>query len=246
MHLLLLSILSLFFLPATAQAPSSPTFEVASVRPAPPGTDPSSGSWNPPNHDRFTATHVTLARLILLAYGVDSSQVVNKPGWFDTNLYDVEARSEAGIQLSRDDLKPRLQNLLHDRFHLIAHIEMRPSRGYALVVAKSGPHLVPTKAEHWAGFRIDVNPGQMRGANWSMPILAQYLTAAAGFPVVDQTGLAGSYDIAFSYDPDLTTDSDLPSLNEALKQATGLMLKEQKVQVETIVIDSADKVPTEN
>ena len=118
-----------------------------------------------------------------------------------------------------------------------------------------GPHLIPTKGDHFPGFRISVSVsrGQMRGANWTMPQLAKYLIPAAHFPVIDETGIAGSYDIAFSYDPGAadadpaaTSLSDVPSLNEALRQATGLSLEPRKVPFEFIVIDSADSVPTEN
>ena len=79
-----------------------------------------------------------------------------------------------------------------------------------------------------------------------MPQLAKYLTSAAAFPVVDQTGITGSYDIGFDFNPKPNVDSALPVLDVALKQATGLLLKPQMVPVETIVIDSVDKVPTAN
>ena len=143
--------------------------------------------------------------------------------------------------------RPRLRNLLHERFHLVVHNETRQIRGYALVVAKGGEHLVPTKQPDFRGDFYDVTPGQMHGFHWTMAQFAKYLSRAEGFAVVDETGIAGSYDIAFSYNPrpDDTT-SNLPSLNEALKQTTGLQLKERKVPVETLVIDSADKVPTAN
>jgi uncharacterized protein (TIGR03435 family) len=233
---------------ASAQTPPSPSFEVASIRPAPPQTDPNTGHWNYPGTGRFNATHLPLTMLIQLAYDVDGSQIANKPGWLDTSLYDIDAKAEAGVPLTRDELKPRLQDLLRERFHLVVHIESRSLHGYALVAAKGGAHLVPTKAEHFPGYRAgDVRAGQMRGANWSMAQLAKYLTAPAGFPVVDETGIAGSYDIGFSFNPKPEdTSSNLPALGEALKEATGLMLKEQRVPVETIVIDSVDKVPTEN
>lgn len=239
---------ALFFpcLPAaTAQTPH-PTFAVASVKPAPPQADPNTGSWSPPGIGRFTADHVSFALLLQLAYGIDDSQIANKPDWLKTNLYDIVAKPEEGITLSRDELKPRLQDLLQQRFHLVAHLETRPSRGYALIIAKNGPHLTPTKGDHFPGFRTNVSSGQMRGFNWSIPQLAKYLTAPAGFPVVDKTGLSGSYDIAFSYEPNPDADSTLPSLNVALKQATGLLLKPQKIPVEILVIDSVDKTPTAN
>ena len=240
-----IAVMGLMLSSLIAQTPH-PTFEVASVKPAPPQADPNTGSWSPPGRGRFTATHVSLALLLHLAYGIDDSQIANKPDWLETNLYDIVAKPEDGISLTRDELKPRLQDLLQQRFHLVAHIETRSSRGYALIIAKGGPHLTPTKADHFPGFRINVSSGQMRGANWSLPQLAQYLTSAAGFPVVDQTALPGSYDIAFSYEPNLDADSTLPPLNVALKQATGLLLKPQKIPVETLVIDSVDKTPTAN
>lgn len=230
---------------ASAQTPT-PAFETASVRPAPPGADPNEGSWSPPNTGRFTATHLTLALLIQLAYGVDNSQIANKPAWLETNLYDITAKPEEGIKLSREELKPRLQALLKERFHLIAHTEMRDSRGYALIATKTAPHLTRTKGEHFPGFRIDVSSGHMEGSNWTMPYFARMLTAAAGFPVVDKTGIDGSYDIRFLYASNPDADSTLPSLTVALKNATGLELKPEKVPVETIVIDSVDKVPTGN
>lgn len=229
---------------ATAQTPR-PTFEVATVKPAP-HADPSTGTWSPPNTGRFTANHVSLALLIQLAYGVDKSQIANQPGWLDVDLYDVDAEPEDGVRLSREELQPRLQELLHQRFRLAAHKETREAHAFALVIAKGGPHLTPTKADHFPGFRINVSAGQMRGLNWSMPIFAKYLTSAAGFPVVDNTGLTGSYDIGFSYEPDPEADSSLPSLGVALKEATGLVLKPQIVPVETFVIDSVDKIPAGN
>lgn len=243
-HLVLSSLL-LSCMPAAAAQTPHPTFEVASVKSAP-QADPNTGSWSPPGTGRFTATHVSLALLIQLAYGIDDSQIANQPGWLETNLYDIVAKPEDGVPLTRDELKPRLQDMLHQRFHLVAHTETRLSRGYALVLAKGGPHLTLTKADHFPGFRIHVGSGQMRGVNWSLPQLAKYLTPAAGFPVVDQTGITGSYDIGFSYEPKPDADSTLPSLNEALQQATGLLLKPQKVPVETLVIDSVDRVPTAN
>ncbi|MGP8258408.1 MAG: TIGR03435 family protein [Acidobacteriaceae bacterium] len=232
--------------PATDASAKLPTFEVANVRPAPPGANPKTGSWSIPSVGRFTANHLSLSLLIQLAYDIDSSQIANQPGWLDTNLYDIAAKPEDGIHLTREELRPRLQDLLQQRFHLVAHSETRSISGYALVVAKGGPHLTPTKADHFPGYRINVSSGHMRGDNWSMPQLAKYLTPAAGFPVVDQTGITGSYDIDFSYNPKPFTNSSLPPLDVALKQATGLLLKPQKVPVETLVIDSVDKVPTEN
>jgi uncharacterized protein (TIGR03435 family) len=233
------------FRSVTAQEPK-PTFEVASVRPAPADADPRTGLWSRPGVGRFFASHVPLTRLIQLAYGIDDSQIANKPGWMDTNLYDVDAKPKEGVSMTREELKPCLQALLQERFHLVAHMDTRSGRGYALVVAQDGPHLKPASAGHFAGERHPVSTGQMHVYNCSMQQLAQYLTPAAGFPIADQTGLTGSYDIDFSYNSEPEAESDLPSLDAALKKATGLLLKPRGVPVEMLVVDSVEKVPTVN
>ncbi len=245
-HLIVTFVLlcSLFRL-ATAQEPQ-PTFEVASVRPAPADADQRTGLWSRPGVGRFSANHVPLTRLIQLAYGIGDSQIANKSGWMDTNLYDVDAKPKDGVSMTREELKPCLQALLQERFHLVTHMETRSGRGYGLVVAQGGPHLKPALAGHFAGERHPVSPGQMHVYNCSMQQLAQYLTPAAGFPIADQTGLTGSYDIDFSYNSEPEAESDLPSLDVALKQATGLLLKPREVPLEMLVVDSVEKVPTVN
>ena len=231
--------------PADAQRPPA-KFEVASVRLAPADADPKSGMWSRPGTGRFSASHVPFTLLLQLAYGIDPGQIANKPGWMDTNLYDVNAKPADGVSLTREELKPCLQKLLEERFHLAAHMETRSGSGYALMVSQGGAHLTPAAAGHFPGERHSVSLGHMHVYNCPMPQLALYLTPAAGFPVADETGLSGGYDIDFDYNPKPQRESELPPLDVALKQATGLLLKPQRVPVETLVIDSADKVPTEN
>jgi uncharacterized protein (TIGR03435 family) len=234
-----------FFRLVAAQEPQ-PRFEVASVKRAPADTDPGTGLWSRPGVGRFFASHIPLTRLIQLAYGIDDSQIANKPGWMETNLYDVDAKPKEGVSLTREELKPCLQALLQERFHLVAHMETRSGRGYALVVAQDGPHLKPASAGHFAGERHPVSAGEMHVYNCAMHQLAQYLSSAAGFPVADQTGLTGSYDIDFNYNPKPEAESDLPPLDAALKRATGLLLKPHMIPVEMLVIDRVEQVPTAN
>lgn len=233
------------FRSVVAQQPQ-PTFDVASVRVAQPDADPRTGSWSRPGIDRFTASHVTLSRLIQLAYGIDDSQIADKPTWIDTNLYDVEAKPPEGVSLTREELRPCLQKLLQERFHLTAHTETRFGHGYALMLGEKGLKLKAASVDHFAGERHPVSSGHLHAFNCSMRQLAQYLSLAAGFPVADQTGLTASYDIDFDYNPNPEADSDLPPLELALKQATGLVLKTQRVPIEMLVIDSVDKMPTPN
>ena len=71
-------------------------------------------------------------------------------------------------------------------------------------------------------------------------------------PVVNQTGLTGKYDIAMNWDargpgekiPE--GDERGPDLIQAVKEQLGLTLREEKIPVDTILIDHAEHVPTEN
>jgi uncharacterized protein (TIGR03435 family) len=68
-------------------------------------------------------------------------------------------------------------------------------------------------------------------------------------PIVDATGLAGMFYVNLEWvhvDPRRPTDAPGPSLYIALEQQLGLKLESHKGPVEIIVIDSAEKIPTEN
>jgi uncharacterized protein (TIGR03435 family) len=243
----LLVITALLTLTCAHLSAQTKSFETAVVRPCAPDADPNDGSWSPPGRNRFVANHLTLERLLTLAYGIDASQLANKPNWLATNLYDVNAKAEDGVQLTGDDIKTCLQTLLRERFHLQAHKELRNQRGYSLIAAKSGAKLTPTRGDHWAGYRINVSPGHLEGANWTMPYLARQITGLADFPVVDQTGIPGSYDVHVTYEPDPNNaEATLPPLTAAIRQSLGLELKPAKIPVDTVVIDQIDKTPTEN
>jgi uncharacterized protein (TIGR03435 family) len=69
-------------------------------------------------------------------------------------------------------------------------------------------------------------------------------------PVIDKTGLTGTYDFNLAFRPELSPDAsaefdNLPSIFDALRDRLGLELVPQKGPVETLVIDHAEK-PTEN
>ena len=226
------------------KAQSQPSFEVATIRPS--NSDPNEGSWSLPGIGKFSAHNLTLARLMMLAYGVDDNQIANKPSWLESDRFDVAAKPSGDIALSREELKPRLQALLQERFHLATHTEIRPMLGYALTVAKGGPRLQPTKGSRFPGYRLNVSKSELNGLNWSMRFLATMLQQPAGRPVVDKTGLSGSYDIKIDFSPESSTDNSLPSIFTAIQETLGLKLEPQNIPVEFLVIDHTDRTPTEN
>ncbi len=225
-------------------AQSAPAFEVASVRAS--HADSEDGYWSVPNTGSFSAHNLSLERLIMLAYGIDANQIDNKPAWLGIDRFDISAKPETGIALDREQLKPRLRALLQERFHLATHLETRPVSGYALVVAKTGSRLQPTKGSPFPDYRLSVNDKQLHGLNWSTAFLAAQLQHPAGRPVVDRTGLSGRYDVAIDFSPDASAEDSQPSLFAALQQTLGLKLEAQKVPVEVLIIDHVDRTPAEN
>ncbi len=83
-----------------------------------------------------------------------------------------------------------------------------------------------------------------------------------GKPVLDKTGLTGKYDFSLEYSIDLkmmplppgmlpvTPNDDAseprPRLADAVQRQLGLRLLSGKAQLDVIVIDKIDRVPTEN
>jgi bla regulator protein BlaR1 len=76
----------------------------------------------------------------------------------------------------------------------------------------------------------------------SMELLASEISAAAGRPVVDQTGLKGNYDFTLKWGDD---DPDAPSIFTAIEEQLGLKLEPAKAAIDFLVIDRAEK-PDEN
>jgi uncharacterized protein (TIGR03435 family) len=236
-----------FTVPAGCQASSQatrsplPAFEVASVRLSPP--DHGFTSISPYGSDTFTARNISLKVLIELAFGVNPNQIAGEPVWLNSQLYDTIAKAEGNGGLTREQLQPRLQQLLEQRFHLITHRETKDLSGYALVVAKGGPRLQTNKGAPQDG---SIYPDRLLAHNVSMQAFAAMLAGPTGRPVVDSTGIEGMYDFNLHYAPMEANDSSLPSLFTALEEQFGLRLQPQKVPVEMLVIDHVEKTPTEN
>ena len=86
----------------------------------------------------------------------------------------------------------------------------------------------------------------------TMESLARMLRASAGRPIVDKTGLKGSFRVKVEFDrflgggPDVTPSSNgLPTVFSALPAQLGLKLDASKAEQEVLVIDRLER-PTEN
>jgi uncharacterized protein (TIGR03435 family) len=84
----------------------------------------------------------------------------------------------------------------------------------------------------------------------TMKQLAQGLTGRVDRRVIDKTALTGQYDFALYF---RTSDGaptepkdDAPDIEQTLREQLGLELVQSKVSIDVLVIDNAEKVPTEN
>jgi uncharacterized protein (TIGR03435 family) len=227
---------------AVAMLVSAQTFEVASIHSNATGTEGS--VIDLPESGRLRVTNATLKTLVRAAYGIQNEQVSGGPKWFDTDRYDIEARTS--LPITEDQDQPLLQHLLADRFHLKTHRAQRELTVYGLVVAKNGPLFSKSTAKS-SSIHTNHGPGESRITVTGISIhqFAGMLGNRMGRIVIDKTGLSGNYDLSLVWDPDSTPGSTAPSVFAALQEQMGLRLDSQKATVPVLIIDSADH-PSDN
>lgn len=128
-----------------ALAQTKPAFEVASIKPAVPldratliaAFQNGAAQRLGPRVDGARAEYIymTVADLIVLAYGVKADQITG-PDWITTQPFDIVAKLPDGA--SKDDVPKMLQSLLEDRFQMALHREGREHPALALLVGEGG------------------------------------------------------------------------------------------------------------
>lgn len=144
-------------------------------------------------------------------------------------------------------MKPYLQSLLADRFHLQVHWETHEGNVYALVLDKSGPRMKENIEGKDPVMNTEKNSGQvvMKGVGVPMKVLAASLGNQLRGIVVDKTGLAGAWDFQGAWEIEPAPDSAAPSIFTGVREQLGLRLVQEKGPVSTLVIDRAER-PSEN
>jgi uncharacterized protein (TIGR03435 family) len=211
--------------PAQAQssAVTPPSFEVAWIKPHDPKSE---GHRDNFARGRYTGRNVSVKTLIERAYGISDYQLFGAPSWVNSETFDIDAKVEDSAIPELQKLTPAerterikiiFQAMLADRFKLkIAH-ETKELPIYALVIAKNGPKLSPTKLtvldpDGAASDGQKVNRGSDVISNGSDFIavangvaLAQLAEILAREPelggrvVRDQTGLSQEYDFTLRW-----------------------------------------------
>lgn len=255
--------------PPVRQTASS--FDVATIRQSPDRSGQPGWMGVQVTGGTFEARSMSLKSLVWFAYangGPQKQMVAGGGGWIDSQQWDVMAKVDdpSLAELSNQDrttrLRPLVQALLEERFHLKIHTEMRPTPVYVLTQVKSGakvkeapapPAMTGDFTEAMKRYREENPgkpfPGMISCSGDRCTATAVMMSAAMGQiqgssrsdrPVVDQTGLKGYYDFSFRM-PRRDDDDAMGEIEEDL----GMKFEPRKIDLQTYVIDSAEK-PSEN
>jgi uncharacterized protein (TIGR03435 family) len=247
--------------PKPMPADATPSFEVATIKPAKPDGRFSllvnrSGMLN--------TTSTSLSDLIKFAYDLHPRQITGGPPWLEMEKFDVSGKPDTPGLPSIKQLKGMVQKLLKERFALTYHLEQKELPVYAIMVGKTGVKMSKneTNPNGLPGFGGG-GPRGLNVRNATMTEFAHMLQAnVLEQPVVDQSGLGNTrYDFILKWTPDGATkppgapegaaptasaDPDAPpDLFAAFQQQLGMKLQSTKAPVDVLVIDKVEK-PSEN
>ncbi len=237
-----------------------PAFEVATIKPFDTTNGVMDAGVRVYPGGRLVIHALPLKNLIVAAYDAGYWQLSGGEEWMEKDVYDVEAKPspQSGTYSLRhtrygigdERVRLMLQTLLTERFQLKLRRETKT--GLVYLLEKSGKPLLLRPSKYTedrpvmgaSGFSGEIE--HVRG-HWflfdtSLPQLAKF---AADYvlhkPVIDQTGLEGSFDYR---DPDAKIEQDNADFEGAftvLIRDLGLKLTSAKGPVETFVIEHAEK-----
>ena len=120
------------------------------------------------------------------------------------------------------------------------------------------PSAVPTVCGGLVSVGVPSAPSHVRigGRKVPLALLAAHLGEMGQFdrPILDRTGLSGTFDFALEWGPDPASGSAAPedhddrqtNLEEALRDQLGLKLERQRAPMDVLLIDHVDPQPAEN
>ena len=165
-------------------AAESPTFEVASVKPAEPQAMGMmrvrmGGGPGTPDPGQLTYSNASLKDVLINAYAVKGYQI-NGPKSLDSERFDIMAKIPKGA--TKEQFQLMLQNLLAERFKLTLHHETKELPMYALVVGKGGPKLKESVDDDPAAPPPPPPPPPPPGSDGAGPVMGRMRVGADGTP----------------------------------------------------------------
>lgn len=239
----------------TAGAAFGQKFDVASVKVSEAGPEGKFRRGIKTSPGSVTIQNMPLSAIVQWAYGVREYQVEG-PQWTEVQAYDIFAKAAGPAQ--DPELQKMMQTLLRERFELAIRREVRELPIYSMTIAKGGHKLKPPEGQG-PGNLVKGEKLARRGQRVSMAELAGELSQPLRRPVIDRTGLAGTFNFTIDLTGYVPLDANgkpspesIPEMDRdgiiimAVQQQLGLKLEPGKSPVEMILIEKADKIPTDN
>lgn len=206
--------------------------------------------------DRVTAV-INLRYLITYAYAVKDYQIERPEGWIEApaaDAYCISAIVGGNAAPAVDQVRLMFQTLLAERFDVKVHRETQELPVYTLVVDRGGPRFTasPPDGEFSARFTRAREPGytQLIASTMTMAQFATGISRYTDRPVLNNTGLAGVYDLKMEWagdlDPSRRSSAAGTSIFTAVREQLGLKLEPQRAPLEILIVDRAKNVPSEN
>jgi uncharacterized protein (TIGR03435 family) len=184
------------------------------------------------NNGQTMGTGVSAKTVIAVAYGTGKARVTSDVDLPATN-FDYIASLPGGNNAA-------LQREVRETFGLVAKYETRPAEVLVLKV----------KSPVTAGLKPAAGPGSEAWENWgvehyqghlkSLGHLASVLEWASGIPVIDATGLAGSYNLQLHWAQESLSAPNVEAMNLALNEQLGLELVRTNLPVPLLVVQKAE------
>lgn len=224
----------------TATGQSKAAFEVVSVKPAPPGRTERFESYCAGGR-RFVTRGTPLLWSIKWAYDLNDYQMSDGwPLWLNAfGTYDIEAEADGPV--TETACKKMTQELFTERFKLRMHSQRKTIPVFELILVKNGPKLSAAGIVTINGAVKQAASEREAPPGWTMARFANYLASVRGVqrPVIDRTGLAGSYGFILSYS--ITDGDDRPDILTALPEQLGLRLRPTRAPVAIWAVDYVEK-----
>jgi uncharacterized protein (TIGR03435 family) len=239
---------STFVLALAAQiaAAQKPAFDAASVKKTESGGPPGDIARNmdkSPGH--FAMRNVPMRFALEWAYDLQDYEIQG-PSWIaGDERYDIVATAPGA---TNEQMRLMLRNLIDERFQMKSHWETRDTQCYVLTRSKGEPKLKPSEGEPSLGGQ---GGGDPLFHNQPVSRFTFLLTRRLARPVLDETGLKGTYDFSvdlsgLGFNGSEPQDLGGPSIFSAVQTDLGLKLEAAKRPIKILILDSANKTPTEN
>jgi uncharacterized protein (TIGR03435 family) len=226
--------------------------------------------------DNFRCSCSPLAAVLVRAYNIEFTHLRGPDWVFWTpNCYDIAAKVPSGTSkeqfqvMLQNLLSDRFHLLVHRETKILPSYTLSVSRAGPRLRAhpstsasESSSHdarnsgSLPTRGQPGTLTWIDTHL-RLTADDLDLKSLAGLLSRVVQAPVVDETGLVGGYDFILNFAaPEFmtggqsyrsgTNEEAFPEIFAVLREELGLNLTKKNVPRDLIVVDQANKVPTEN